>query len=85
MLLVCSLVYSTPKGLEDVSKYPALFAELIRRGYSESDISKIARRNFIRVFKAVEKVNYLILFWVILCVNSGHYVICNILVIFNNI
>ena len=46
-----------PVGLEDVSKIPALFAELIRRGYSDSDIKKIARLNLIRVFKAVEEVH----------------------------
>ena len=48
--------HRVPKGLEDVSKYPYLFAELIRRGYSDSDIAKISRDNFLRVFKAVEKV-----------------------------
>ena len=45
-----------PRGLEDVSKYPALFAELIRRGYSDSDIAQISRDNFLRVFRDVEKV-----------------------------
>ena len=45
-----------PRGLEDVSKFPALFAELIQRGYSDSDVASIARNNFLRVFKAVEKV-----------------------------
>lgn len=45
--------------MEDVSKFPSLFAELIRRGYSDSDVAKIARTNLIRVFKAVEKVRYL--------------------------
>ena len=30
------------RGLEDVSSYPALFAELLRRGYSEDDVQKIA-------------------------------------------
>ena len=43
-------------GLEDVSKYPNLFAELIRRGYSDEDVAKISRLNFLRVFRAVEKV-----------------------------
>ncbi len=43
-------------GLEDVSKYPALFAELIRRGYTDEEIKKIARLNLIRVFKKVEEV-----------------------------
>lgn len=48
--------YRVPIGLEDVSKYPFLFAELIQRGYSDSDITKISRTNFLRVFEAVEKV-----------------------------
>jgi len=47
---------STPEGLEDVSKYPALFAELLRRGYSEEDVQKIAGRNVLRVMRAAEGV-----------------------------
>ncbi|XP_011265198.1 dipeptidase 1 [Camponotus floridanus] len=46
----------TPTGLEDVSKYPELFAELLARGWSERDIQKLAGLNLIRVFKAVEKI-----------------------------
>ncbi|XP_014609660.1 PREDICTED: dipeptidase 1 [Polistes canadensis] len=46
----------TPAGLEDVSKYPELFAELLARGWSERDIQKLAGLNLIRVFKAVEQV-----------------------------
>ncbi|KZC04444.1 Dipeptidase 1 [Dufourea novaeangliae] len=45
----------TPTGLEDVSKYPELFAELLARGWSEKDIQKLAGLNLIRVFKAVEE------------------------------
>ncbi|KOX70890.1 Dipeptidase 1 [Melipona quadrifasciata] len=45
----------TPAGLEDVSKYPELFAELLARGWLEKDIQKLAGLNLIRVFKAVEK------------------------------
>ena len=48
---------SVPVGLEDVSKYPNLFAELIARGYSDDDVVKIARGNIIRAFKAVETVS----------------------------
>ena len=44
-------------GLEDVSKFPNLFAELIKRGYSDEDLQKIARLNLIRVFKGVEAVS----------------------------
>ncbi|KAH9510021.1 dipeptidase 1 (renal) [Bulinus truncatus] len=45
-----------PFGLEDVSKYPDLFAELLRRGWSPEDLEKLAGKNLIRVFKEVEKV-----------------------------
>ena len=45
-----------PVGLEDVSKYPDLFVELLRRGYSEEDLKKIAGANLLRVFRAVERV-----------------------------
>jgi membrane dipeptidase len=44
------------QGLEDVSKYPALFAELIRRGWKDADLRKLARENFMRVFRQVEVV-----------------------------
>jgi len=45
-----------PLGLEDVSTYPALFAELLRRGYSEQDLEKIAGGNLLRAFDRVEEV-----------------------------
>lgn len=41
----------TPAGLEDVSKTGVLFDELRLRGYSESDIEKIAGGNFLRVMR----------------------------------
>lgn len=47
---------STPEGLEDVSKFPDLFAELLRRGVSDSDAAKIAGGNVLRVWKGVEDV-----------------------------
>jgi membrane dipeptidase len=43
------------RGLEDVSCYPALLEELLRRGYSSEDIRKIAGLNFLRVFREVER------------------------------
>jgi len=43
-------------GLEDVSKYPALFAELLKRGYSDEDVQKIAGRNVLRVMRTAEQV-----------------------------
>lgn len=42
------------QGLEDVSTYPALVAELLRRKYSDDDIRKIANRNMLRVMRGVE-------------------------------
>ncbi|XP_052806073.1 dipeptidase 1-like [Mya arenaria] len=47
---------SFPVGLEDVSKYPDLFAELVKRGWSDIDLQKLAGRNVLRVFREVEKV-----------------------------
>ena len=44
-------------GLEDVSKYPDLFAELARRGWSDADLRKLAGENVLRVFKSAEKVS----------------------------
>jgi membrane dipeptidase len=43
-----------PVGFEDVSGYPALFAELVRRGYSQVELELIASRNAIRVLREVE-------------------------------
>jgi len=51
-------INSTPVGLEDVSKYPALFASLIASGaWSLDDLKKLAGLNFLRVFREVEKVS----------------------------
>jgi membrane dipeptidase len=47
-------VDTLPAGLENVSKYPALFAELLRRGYSEKDLAKIAQGNVLRVMRGAE-------------------------------
>ena len=45
------------EGLEDVSKYPDLTAELIRRGYTDQDIRKILGLNILRVLRAAEQVS----------------------------
>ncbi|NOT75013.1 MAG: membrane dipeptidase [Cyclobacteriaceae bacterium] len=45
-----------PSGLKDVSQYPNLIYELLKRGYTESDIEKICSGNFIRVWKKVEEI-----------------------------
>lgn len=43
-------------GLEDVTRYPYLFAELLRRGYSDDDVLNIAGRNHLRAMRQMEKV-----------------------------
>lgn len=45
-----------PKGLADVSTYPALLAELMRRGWSDADVAKLAGSNVLRVMAAAERV-----------------------------
>jgi membrane dipeptidase len=45
----------TPKVLTDVTKYPMITKELVKRGYSKEDIFKILGGNFIRVFEANQK------------------------------
>ena len=45
-----------PDGLEDVSTFPVLFAELLRRGYSEADLKKISGQNMMRVMRQMEDV-----------------------------
>ncbi|MCH8273567.1 MAG: dipeptidase [Armatimonadetes bacterium] len=44
------------EGLEDVSKYPYLTAELLRRGYTEEEAAKVLGLNVLRVMRAVERV-----------------------------
>ncbi|KAH7100314.1 membrane dipeptidase-domain-containing protein [Auriculariales sp. MPI-PUGE-AT-0066] len=46
----------TPFGLEDVSKYPMLFAELYRRGWTARDLVGLAGGNLIRVWEGAEAV-----------------------------
>jgi membrane dipeptidase len=45
------------QGLEDVSTFPALFAELARRGWSDADLRKLAGENLLRVFEQAEAVS----------------------------
>ena len=49
-------ITETVEGLEDVSKYPALFAELARRGWSDADLRKLAGQNVLRVLRETERV-----------------------------
>ncbi len=44
-----------PEGLEDVSTYPRLFAELIRRGWSDRDLRKLAQGNLLRVLRGAAR------------------------------
>jgi len=47
---------SLPTGLKDVSAYPNLIFELLKRGYTEADIANMCYKNVFRVWRAVEKV-----------------------------
>jgi membrane dipeptidase len=47
-------ITTVPVGLEDVSTFPALLAELLRRGYSDDDIRRITGRNLLRVLRGAE-------------------------------
>jgi membrane dipeptidase len=49
-------ITSTVVGLEDVSTYPLLVSELLRRGYTDEEIKKIAARNILRVLRGAEAV-----------------------------
>jgi membrane dipeptidase len=49
-------IESTPVGLEDVSTYPKVFAELSRRGWSEGDMAKLAGENVLRAWREAEAV-----------------------------
>jgi membrane dipeptidase len=46
-----------PTGLEDVSRYPYLTAELLRRGYTDAQVKKIIGGNLLRVMRDVERVS----------------------------
>ena len=47
---------SWPEGLSDVSGYPRLLAELVRRGWSDEDLGKLASGNVLRVMRQAELV-----------------------------
>ena len=44
----------TPTGLEGVETYPRLFAELIRRGWSDANLAKLAGGNVLRALRGAE-------------------------------
>ncbi|NMO15481.1 membrane dipeptidase [Pyxidicoccus fallax] len=47
-------ISTTIQGLEGVETYPALLAELLRRGYSDEDVRKVAGKNLLRVMRQAE-------------------------------
>jgi membrane dipeptidase len=47
---------TTPMGLDDVSKFPGLVAEMLRRGISDADASKVIGGNLLRVWAEVDAV-----------------------------
>ncbi len=49
-------ITEVPVGLEDVSKFPDLIAELLRRGWSEAEVQKVAGLNMLRVMREAERV-----------------------------
>jgi len=49
-------ITTVPQNLEDVSKFPLLTAELLRRGYTKDDLRKILGQNVLRVMRQVEQV-----------------------------
>ena len=49
-------IFDTPKGLEDVSKFPDLIAELLKMGLSDEDAAKVVGRNVLRVWADADKV-----------------------------
>jgi membrane dipeptidase len=49
-------IETTPRGLEDVSKFPALVMALLEAGVGKGDIAKVVGRNLLRVWHEVDKV-----------------------------
>jgi membrane dipeptidase len=48
-------ITSAPEGLQDVSTYPNLTAELLRRGYTDEEVKKVLGLNLLRVLRAAEQ------------------------------
>jgi len=49
-------IEATPVGLDGVDKYPALFEELARRGWTDDELADLAGRNLLRVMRQAEAV-----------------------------
>ena len=45
------------EGLGDVTRFPALVAELLARGYTDEEVKKVAGRNLLRVLREAERVS----------------------------
>ena len=50
-------ITETVRGLEDVSTYPTLFAELLKRGWTDAELKGLAGKNVLRVFTGAERVS----------------------------
>ena len=50
-------ITETVRGLEDVSTYPTLFAELLKRGWTDAELKGLAGENVLRVFTGAERVS----------------------------
>jgi len=50
-------ITEVPVGLEDVSRFPDLIAELLKRGWTEADVQKVAGLNTLRVMREAERVS----------------------------
>jgi membrane dipeptidase len=46
-------IYTWPKGMETVTRFPNIARGLVARGYSDNEINKVLGQNFLRVFKRV--------------------------------
>lgn len=49
-------IETTPRGMEDVSKFPDLIEMLLEKGVSEMDVIKVAGGNLLRVWREVDRV-----------------------------
>lgn len=54
--MLISFISRVPEGLKDVSFFPKLVAELLRRGYSDEEASKLVGKNLITAMEKMEKV-----------------------------
>lgn len=54
---VCLSIVRVPEGLEDVSTFPKLVEELLRRGYSDEETSKVVGKNLITAMEKMEQVS----------------------------